>query len=129
VPGPPEIDFQGLRAGRARFDVGTKLAPRTGMKIEVLNTAAGDAAQMRAYAEYRVFSRLAPLARHVAAVTVVITPSSDGRTLCVVTLEFESGLRIKREGRHAHPVLAIDAATTAIATAAHSWATRLPHGA
>jgi ribosome-associated translation inhibitor RaiA len=100
-----------------------------GMKIEVLNSAGGDTAQMRAYAEYRVFSRLAPLARHVAAVTVVIAPSPEGRTLCVVTLEFESGLRIKREGRHAHPVLAIDAATSAIATAAHAWSTRLAHGA
>jgi hypothetical protein len=99
------------------------------MKIEVLNTAGGDAVQMRAYAEYRVFSRLAPLARHVAAVTVVITPSPEGRTLCVVTLEFESGLRVRREGRHAHPVLAVDAATAAIATAATSWAARMPHGA
>jgi ribosome-associated translation inhibitor RaiA len=88
------------------------------MQIEVLGADPHLTTQIRTYAEYRVFSRLAPLARDVTTVLVVLTRSSDDRyTVCALSADLGAAGCVRARRRHAHPTGAIDAATDHLADA------------
>jgi ribosome-associated translation inhibitor RaiA len=88
------------------------------MQIEVVGAEPHLTAQIRTYAEYRVFSRLAPLAREVATVLVVLTRSRDDRyTVCAVSADLGPAGCVRARTRHAHPTGAIDAAADRLAEA------------
>jgi ribosome-associated translation inhibitor RaiA len=81
------------------------------MQIEVLGAEPHLTAQIRAYAEYRVFSRLAPLARDVTTVLVVLTRSRDERyTVCALSADLGAAGCVRARTRHPHPTGAIDVA-------------------
>jgi ribosome-associated translation inhibitor RaiA len=88
------------------------------MQIEVLGADPHLTAQIRTYAEYRVFSRLAPLARDVTTVLVVLTRSRDDRyTVCALSADRGPSGFVRARTRHANPTSAIDAAADRLADA------------
>lgn len=89
------------------------------MRITVTGPTLGLTTQMRAYAEYQVFMRLAPLARRIGVVNVVLTTAGgDAQATCAVTADLrEAGSVSAREHSH-QPIEAIDRAASALADAA-----------
>lgn len=100
------------------------------MQIDVLGAPPHVTTQIRAYAEYRVFSRLAPMARDVQTVLVVLSRvRGTGKTVCAVSADLGTAGTVRVRTRHAHPSGAIDAAADRLATAARSRVTALPAAA
>lgn len=94
------------------------------MQIQVVGDVPHITAQTRAYAEYRVFSRLAPLAREVTTVLVVLSRTLDsGQTVCAVSADLGTAGCVRARTQHPHPTGAIDAAADRVAAAV---ARRLP---
>ena len=88
------------------------------MRIEIVGPAPHLIERIRAYAEYRVFSRLAPLARDVGTVRVVVTQSADdGLTSCFVSADLGRGGWVRTRSRRAHPTRAIDTAAEKLSAA------------
>lgn len=100
------------------------VAPKTSpaVRISVVGRPGSLAEQIRAYAEYRVFSRLAMLWPRIDAVqlTVIDGPEAGGVTCEVRVAAGREHLQSVASG--AHPVGAIDAATQDLA---HEAARRL----
>jgi ribosome-associated translation inhibitor RaiA len=89
------------------------------MQIEVSGSPAVDVARLRAYAEYRVFTRLVAFAPHLETVRVVVSRSTDHRpTSCVMTAELRQGGRIQTRSRSRQPTRAVDSAAERLAEAA-----------
>ena len=88
------------------------------MRIEVLSSDEPSAAQLHAYAEYRVFATLARHARMIRTVKVVIrqaTPWGDAeRWTCFVEAALEPSGSARTRATARHPRGAIDAAATRI---------------
>ena len=90
------------------------------MQIEVIGTAQALTAQTRAYAEYRVFSRLAPAGDEISAVLVVVSRAGDsGDTVCHASARLHGAGSVRISTRHAAPTGAIDAAAERLAAAVH----------
>jgi ribosome-associated translation inhibitor RaiA len=88
------------------------------MRIEVIGPAPRLIERIRAYAEYRVFSRLAPLARDVTTVRVVVSQSpADGLTSCSLSADLGPGGCVRTRSRRAHPTRAIDSAAEKLSAA------------
>ncbi len=87
------------------------------MQIQVIGPAPDAVPQLRAYAEYRVFSRLAPLARDVRSVQVVMTTSKGGATLCAVCADLGPAGSTQARSRHLHPIRALDIVADKLADA------------
>ena len=88
------------------------------MRIEVSGSPALHVEQIRAYAEYRVFSQLAVFAHEVRTVRVVLSRSTDDRpTSCVMSAELRQGGRIRSRSRGTQPTGAIDSAAEKLAEA------------
>jgi ribosome-associated translation inhibitor RaiA len=87
------------------------------MQIHVIGQAPEAAPQLRAYAEYRVFSRLAPLAREVLSVQVVMTLSKGGETVCAVCADLGPAGSTQARSRHLHPIRALDLVADRLADA------------
>jgi ribosome-associated translation inhibitor RaiA len=86
------------------------------MRISVSGWPALHLEQLRAYAEYRVFTQLAALADQVKRVHVVVSRSADDRmTSCVMSVELENAMRIQARGRDAQPIRAVDSAAKRLA--------------
>lgn len=95
------------------------------MQIEVVVEGHDVPALIQVYAEYKVFSRLAPMAREVAAVRIVIVRSPrTGAVTCAVSADLGPAGCVRARTRHAHPAGAIDSAAERIAASA---AKRLPN--
>jgi ribosome-associated translation inhibitor RaiA len=72
----------------------------------------------RAYVEYRMFTRLAPLARAVASVLVVVSRDEElGDTCCAASAELGDSGCIRANTRHPHPGAAIDDAADKLVAA------------
>ena len=81
------------------------------MKIEVTHIARAFSRQTRAYAEYQVFSSLAPFSDAVRDATISLTPTARGHSvLCSVLVGLESGVRARVTARGRHPYDAINRA-------------------
>jgi ribosome-associated translation inhibitor RaiA len=86
------------------------------MHIVVVNNIAASTEQTRAYAEYRVFTTLAPYSRLVIDVEVCLG-SDDGdatHVLCSVKVQTASGKGIRIRARGRHPYDAINRAADRI---------------
>jgi ribosome-associated translation inhibitor RaiA len=88
------------------------------MRIHVVDAGAEPGSQIRAYAEYRVFSRLAPLSRSVRLVKVMVSRATDGTTACAVHADLGPAGQVQARSRRAQPLLAIDSAAEKLADAA-----------
>lgn len=80
------------------------------MHIAVIGSEIGD--QTRAYAEYRVFSRLTRFSHALTGASVALTRVvADGSATCTLTAHLTDGNRtqVRARARHAHD--AIDRAT------------------
>jgi ribosome-associated translation inhibitor RaiA len=66
----------------------------------------------RAYAEYRVFTSIAPHEKLVRVVDVAIRrePAAERTVVCAVVVDLGASGRIKTQARAAHPSAAIDRA-------------------
>ncbi len=88
------------------------------MRIDVSGSAAVQAGGMRAYAEYRVFSRLAAVVPQVKAVRVVISRSTDDRTTsCTMSAALRHGGWIRVRSRGRQPARTVDSAANKLAEA------------
>ena len=94
--------------------------PFTPMQISVAGVTPLLTQQVRAYAEYKVFSRLAPLARSVEMVQVVVTEASgaEGGAICAVTADLGDAGLVKTRVRRSQATSAIDTAADNVARAA-----------
>ena len=91
----------------------------TPLQISVVGPPALSAEQIRAYAEYKLFSRLVPLAREIFDVqAVVIAHTGEPHATCTVTVDLGEAGRVRTRVRRAGAVPAVDAAAEAIARAA-----------
>ena len=90
------------------------------MQITVIGPAPLASQQVRAYAEYRLFSRLAPLARHVDGVQVIVNPAPEaaGCWVCTVTADLGAAGRVRTRVCRRQTSSAIDAAAERVAQAA-----------
>ena len=99
------------------------------MQIDISGTPPGVINQTRAYAEYRVFSRLAPMARDVAAVLVVLSRSRhDRHTVCAISADLGGAGTVRARAAHPHPTGAIDAAADRLAAAVRRRLPAVPVG-
>ena len=100
----------------------------TPMQIYVAGVAPILTPQVRAYAEYKVFSRLAPLARNVDMVQVVVTeaPDEDGGAVCAVTADLGDAGFVRTRVRRPQATGAIDLAAENVARAAARRLTGVP---
>jgi hypothetical protein len=95
------------------------------LRITVSGPAADEPGQLRAYAEYRVFTQLAVFADRVRKVRVVLGRSAGDRvTTCVMRAELDGAIRIQATGRNAQPICAIDAAAKTLADAVRNRSER-----
>ena len=94
--------------------------PITPMQIYIAGVTPILTQQVRAYAEYKVFSRLAPFARNVDMVQVVVTeaPDGDGGTICAVTADLGDAGCVRTRVRRPQATSAIDIAADNVARAA-----------
>jgi ribosome-associated translation inhibitor RaiA len=85
------------------------------IRISGIDTPVAD--EKRAYAEYRVFTSIAPYEPQVGAVDVVIGRELTARRqfLCTVTVDLGRAGRIKTQARARYPSAAIDRAADRIA--------------
>jgi hypothetical protein len=75
------------------------------MRIDVTDIARTFGRQTRAYAEYRIFSSLAPFDGVVREAAVSLTSAARGRSVvCAVLVGVRTGttLRVSARGRHAY---------------------------
>jgi ribosomal subunit interface protein len=81
-----------------------------GIQISVVGRAPNLTEQVRAYAEYRLFSRISPWGRWITSVELAVQAQEDSpEVTCDVVLT--SGERtVRARARRRHPVAAIDAA-------------------
>jgi hypothetical protein len=78
------------------------------MKIHAAGIAHTFGRQTRAYAEYRVFSSLAPFSDVVRDAAVSLTPAGAGpAVLCSVVVGFDAGVPVSvtEQGRHAYDAI------------------------
>ncbi len=88
------------------------------MQIHVSGAPARQSTQLKAYAEYRVFSRLAPFARRIGGVHVVLTGSRRGAAAtCNVTADLGSNGAVSARVHRSQQIEAIDGAASALADA------------
>jgi ribosome-associated translation inhibitor RaiA len=88
----------------------------THMQIHVAGVTPVLTDQVRAYAEYRVFSRLSPLARGVDVVQVIVQESDDdGGAICAISADLGEAGCVRARVRRPHPIGAIDAAADHLA--------------
>lgn len=85
------------------------------MRIVIRMLPSSAERQLRVYAEYRVFSRLASLAREIASVRVAIRRATDGATECAITADLGQAGRTRARSRKPGPSGAIDAAVNDLA--------------
>ncbi len=86
-----------------------------GIQISVVGRAPNLTEQVRAYAEYRLFSRIAPWGRWITSVELAVLAQDDSpEVTCDVVLT--SGERtVRARATRRHPVGAIDAAVDEMA--------------
>ena len=88
------------------------------MRIEVSGSVALEGGDLRAYAEYRVFSRLAAFAGQVNIVRIVISrPTDDRPTSCTMSASLSRGGCVWARSRGRQPIRAVDSAATKLAEA------------
>jgi len=88
------------------------------MQIHVSGGLAPLGTQVRAYAEYRIFSRLAPLARRIGGVEVVLTGRTrNALATCAVSADLGPAGSVRARVRRPQPIEAIDGAALALADA------------
>ena len=88
------------------------------MQIHVTGLPPHLGTQLKAYAEYRIFSRLAPLARRIGGVEVVLTgPGRDMPATCAVTADLGAAGFVSARADRPQPIGAIDGAASALADA------------
>ena len=78
------------------------------MKIEVSDISRRFGRQTRAYAEYRIFSSLAPFSNVVREVTVSLTSGARSRSvMCsvLVGLDTDVPVQVTAKGRHAYDAI------------------------
>jgi ribosome-associated translation inhibitor RaiA len=82
------------------------------MRIRISSLEPPIAEDKRAYAEYRIFTSIAPYEPHIAAVDVVVGRELTARRrfLCTVTVDLGRSGRIKTQARAMHPSAAVDRA-------------------
>lgn len=89
------------------------------MQIRVSGSTQGLNDQLRAYAEYQVFVRLAPMARRIGAVEIVVTaPGDDMTAACAVSADLGAAGHVRARIERAQAIEAIDSAAVALAAAA-----------
>jgi ribosome-associated translation inhibitor RaiA len=90
------------------------------MQIHITGSAPSVTQQMQAYAEYKVFSQLAPLAARVATVQVVVAEPEEGGgdTVCVITADLGGAGYVRTRARGAHLTRVIDVAAGNVARSA-----------
>lgn len=94
-------------------------SPSMPMQITVAGPPSLSAEQIRAYAEYKLFSRLLTIARDITGVRAVITAfESNGDATCSVTVELGDAGCVRTRVRRGGAVPAVDAAADTIARAA-----------
>ena len=98
---------------------GDRAGTRTVMRIHVIGAATGTGADIRAYAEYRVFARLAPLVRDISSVRVVLSRSrTDGSTSCALAADLGAAGSVRTRARRVQPTRAVDEAAERLLAAA-----------
>lgn len=81
------------------------------MHISVIGSAELANAQMRAYAEYRVFAALARFERLVEGAAVTLEREGEGADVaCVIEIQARDNPPLQFRGTHAHAAEAIDRA-------------------
>lgn len=82
------------------------------MRIRISSIDTPIADEKRAYAEYRLFTAIAPYEPHVGAVSVAIGRdlAAQRQFLCTVTADLGCSGRIRTQARAMHPSGAIDRA-------------------
>jgi ribosomal subunit interface protein len=80
------------------------------MRINISGVNLSITRDMRAYAEYRFFTSIAPHQLKIREVDVVLRrdSASNRRFLCMVIVDLASSDRIKTQARSAYPAAAID---------------------
>lgn len=101
-----------------------------GIQISVTGRAPNLTEQVRAYAEYRLFSRISPWGRWITSVELAVGAQDESQEVtCDVVLTSGEGT-VRARARRRHPVAAIDAAvdemTRRIATVHPDRSSRLP---
>jgi ribosome-associated translation inhibitor RaiA len=88
------------------------------MRIEVAGSPAECADRLRAYAEYRVFSRLAPIGDDIGTVRVIVRTLARGSAIsCMLVADLGAAGTIQARAQSAEPSTAIDVAVTRLETA------------
>jgi hypothetical protein len=92
------------------------------VKIGVSATGEGIDPQTRAYAEYRLFSRLAPSEERVtgAAIALIGTNGRPRMAVCSISLDLHHGGRLRVSARAPHIYDAIDQAVEGAAKGVHA---------
>ena len=86
------------------------------MQIRVVAVPSDLRAQVKVYAEYRIFSRLAPLARRVGSVDVVVSDRRvDAPASCAATANLGAAGSVTAKVERRQPIEAIDGAASALA--------------
>jgi ribosome-associated translation inhibitor RaiA len=89
------------------------------MQISVVGPPSLSAEQIRAYAEYKLFSRLVTLARDITDVHAVITAHhAEPDATCTVAVDLRGAGCVRTRVRRHGAVAAVDAAAETIARAA-----------
>jgi ribosome-associated translation inhibitor RaiA len=88
------------------------------MRIRVSNIDTPISDETHAYAEYRVFTAIAPYERSICAVNVSVgrSAASDSQFVCTLTVDLARSGQVKTQARAAHPHAAIDRAADRIAS-------------
>lgn len=91
------------------------------MKIGVSAVGDGIGPQTRAYAEYRLFSRLAPAEERVSGAAIALIGAGGGprMAVCSISLNFHRGGHVRVSARAPHIYDAIDQAVEGAAKGVH----------
>lgn len=102
--------------------VSLETGPAPSIRIDVSSTGGPLDGQTRAYAEYRLFSRLAPEGAAVDWATVaLIEPDEHARlAVCTISISLHHGKRVRVSARAPHIYDAIDRAVDGAARGVHS---------
>ena len=92
------------------------------IRIDVTGTGGPLDGQTRAYAEYRLFSRLAPEGAAVDYATVALIEPAEhlAAAVCTITLSLHHGKRVRVSARAPHIYDAIDRAVDGAARGVHT---------
>jgi hypothetical protein len=94
-------------------------SPGAPMQISVIGPPALSAEQIRAYAEYRLFSRLVALTQAITDVRAVVTAHAGaGEATCRVTVDLGAAGSVRTLVRRPGAVPAVDAAAETVVRAA-----------